>query len=274
MREDIIDWGFRLAPPHALALFRIALGAVLFVMWLFVLPQMAELPTVQKLLLFAVLLNLILVILGAWIRIASAVIAAVYGYQWWLFTYAGPDATNVTTGGAALFLFLTFLILACSSADRAFSMLMVKRYGTFWEWEDIPLLPQRLLGLLISGFYLIIGYHWLWQPLFRSGASLQSALIGPWGTALAAQVARRLPTSTFNWITYTLKAFGLMLPVCLWIRSVRLWFMLGGALLHLAMAMLLNVWWTLILIPGYLLFLDPEEAQELYKKLIKRVPQS
>ena len=270
LRKDLADWGFRLAPSHAIASFRIAVSCMLFLMWLSVLLHAKTLSAVEWLFFLAVLLNLFLICIGAWMRIAAIIVTLVYGYEWWLLASSGAKATNITGEAEAIFFFVIFLILAFSGADRAFSIAMQKRYGAAMEWEDVCILPQRLLALVISCVYIVIGYHKLWQPIFRSGASLQSTLIGPWGTAVAAKFARAIPSSVFNWLLYILKAFGLMVPACLWLKSVRSWFMIGGLLLHIAMAVLLNVWWTLVLIPGYLLFLEPEEVQELSERLFKK----
>lgn len=270
LRSDIADWGFRLAPSHAIAIFRIAISCMLFLMWLSVLLNAKTLSTVEWLFFLAVPLNLFLICIGAWMRTAAIIVTLVYGYEWWLLASSGANATAIASEAEAIFFFITFLILAFSGADRAFSIAMQRRYGTALEWEDVHILPQRLLALAISCVYIVIGYNKLWQPLFRSGSSLQSALVGSLGTAIAAKNARSIPSPVFNWTLYILKAFGLMAPICLWLKSVRLWFMIGGALLHIAIAVLLNIWWTLVIIPGYLLFLEPEEVQKLSERLFKR----
>jgi hypothetical protein len=268
---DLSDWGFRLAPVHPIAFFRITLGSLLLLYWGSILMNASDISGVEWLFFCTVLANLFLLTIGAKMRIAAGIIAIVYGYEWWLLRIAGTTVNNIATESQALFFFCIFVILALSRADRGFSYAMHLRYDAWTEWEDVPVLPQRLLAGIISAVYLVIGYQKLWRPVFRSGSALRSALIGPWGTAMAARTARALPTVVFDWTTYVLKAFGLMLPFCLWIRSVRLWFFVGGALLHIAMALLLHVWWTLVLIPGYLLFLEPEEVKEVWEKKVRHL---
>ena len=104
-----------------------------------------------------------------------------------------------------------------------------------------------------------IGAFLLWQPLWMSGMRLRSALVGSLGTMLGARLARSdVPPAFFQWSLYITKALVLMLPFSLWMKQIRMIFIVIGVLLHVAAGILFGTWWPIILVAGLPLFLVSE----------------
>ena len=256
--------------PHALAFFRIALGTIIFLLWLEVLLDAPFLTIVDWLIFAGILIMSGMLTIGAFMRPVAVVIAGIYAFEGTILTTANiPASMNITAEQALLFT-LMLVIIAFSGADRAASHAMLLRYGSAWEWEDVRAWPQNILKILISATYLYIGYYILWKPVWMSGVRVRSALIGSLGTGTAAKLGRSaLPTSVFSTFTYIFKAFNMMLPVCIWIKSVRKGFLILGLIAHLIIGILTGNWWLFVLVAGYPFFLEPNDTKTFFKKMLK-----
>jgi len=248
--------------PHALALFRILIGAVLVSVWTLAMFQEAALSVGEWMLCIGMVLMAVFIIIGAWLRYIAAIMALLYVLEFALMQAAGTETNLVTNVEQAAFFFPALLLLAWSNADRAFSHAMHLRYGSALEWEDVRALPVNALKILVASAYLYIGTYVLWQPVWMSGVRLRSALLGSLGTKLGAQLAlSAVPPWLFQWKLYSIKAFVLMLPFCLWIRSVRALCIGLGLILHMTAVVLIGKWWLLALASGMALFIDPEKIR-------------
>ena len=274
-RIGIEDWCFRTGPPHALAILRITLGLYLLIYWGLMFPNITELFSVDGLvlpfansavltappvwlayLLFSLFfLSLLLFTIGALFQIASATVFVFYSYYWML-------SLHLLGGPLDLFVILILFILTFSGADRVYSFSIWKEYGSLNEWEAINVFPQRLIAIQIAVIYLGVGLQKLFLPARKSGEILYYSFIGNRGTPVAYLLTRIFPITFFKWILIFTKAFEILLPFGLWIKSIRKWFFIGGAILHLFFAITLGLWWLIAILPAYILFLTPEDAEE------------
>lgn len=261
----------RSMPPHALALFRIVTGAVLANMWVAAMLQETTLSTGEWMLCIGMAFMAVFLLIGAWFRYIAIIMAMLYTLELALMQIAGTTTNLVTNRVQAVFFILTLLLLAWSNADRAYSYAMRIRYGSAMEWEDVRRLPVSALKILIALSYLYIGAITLWKPVWMNGIRIRSALLGSLGTKLGAELARSsLSAPVFQWSLYGIKTFVLMLPFCLWIRSLRVPFILLCCLLHIAIVLLIGKWWLLMLLAGTTLFLNPESVRITLEKITRR----
>lgn len=269
-------WWFRQVPPHALAFFRMAFGIFLLLYWGRYLPHVPMLmgnagiafplfldrypflatPSVPVAWLFYMLLLLafLLIALGAWMRTALYVALLLLTYFW--VTSIHPHWLTMEH------LTMVFLVLlGCSKADRTLSLRMWWRHGSPFAWEAVGILPQRCIALQITATYLGVGWQKSWLPDWQSGEILAYSLMSVWGTAPAFVVAKaNIPLWVYDLVVLQVKYMEFLLPFGLWIPRVR-WFFMGWAFLfHGLVALLLNIWWFLILIPAYILFFEPEDV--------------
>lgn len=272
---------YRRVPPHALALTRIAFGSFLLLYWglkahqvpmLFsdrglILPlfpahsfgPLAPLfPPVLSVacVLFAIFyVCLILFTIGLRMRLAGLAAFLLYVYYWLLSLHL------FNTSFDRLFLF-TLLVLTLSGADRTLSVRAWREGGDARSFTGVSILPQRLLMLQITFVYLGVALQKLWLPDWQSGEILSYSMVGVWGSALGNWiVARNWPMAVFDVSVFLIKAFETAMPIGLWVPRVQRWFMAGGILFHTGIALLLDIWWFLVLIPAYVLFFDAEEVQ-------------
>ncbi|MBI5155992.1 HTTM domain-containing protein [Candidatus Peregrinibacteria bacterium] len=268
-------------PPHPLALMRIAFGSFLLLYWGLKIPQVPMLfsghglilplfpahefgplaslfpPTVTiACILFAIFYaSLLLFTVGFGMRIAGIVAFILNVYYWMLSLHL------FNTSFERLFLF-TLLVLTLSGADRTLSFRAWREKGDARSFSPVSILPQRLLALQITFVYLGVALQKLWLPDWQSGEILSYSLVGVWGSRAGNWiVARNLPLAVFDVSVSLIKAFELAMPFGLWVPRSRLWFMAGGALFHTGIALLLDIWWFLVLIPAYILFFDPEDVR-------------
>lgn len=274
---------FRACPPHALALLRIGFGAFLLFYWGLKLPHVSMIfsreglilpfydsdppafmttlfaapsPTVAWILFVTFLLSLLLFTLGAWARMAAALAALFTLYYWVLSVHLFGTSFD------RLYLFF-LLVFSVSGAHKTFSLHMWWRRGSFFAWEPISILPQRILALQVTATYLGVGWQKSYLPAWQHGEVLAYGYMGRWATAPAYWVARQnLPMWFFDALNYVVKYFEFSIPFGLWIRryGVRWFFFVGGALFHTYIAIFLAIWWFLVLIPAYILFFEPEEV--------------
>ncbi len=280
-------WWCRDAPPHVLAIFRVVFGSFLLLYWGLKFPYIpmlfsragVVLPLYDAGLLgrllvpppvgvaWALFMLLILALacltLGLCTR-ASALIAAL------LSIYYGFLSLHLFgTSFDRLFIFF-LIVLSCSGADRAFSFAVWRRHGSVFAWEPTSVLPQRILAMQISATYLGVGWQKLWLPDWQSGEVLARGFVGRWGTPLAYWLARQdLPLWMYDMVVAAVKGFELILPFGVWIRRIRVWVFGGLTLFFLSIAVLLSIWWFLILIPACILFFEPEEVHVWLQKMLR-----
>ena len=271
-------WALRQAPPHILAIVRIALGLFLLLYWGLHLPDVAllysrdglvlplyqDLPAALQFLLappsagvalalYALfLVCLLCVTCGIALRTAGLIAVLFNTYYWYLSLYLFGSSYD------RLFLFL-LLVIALSGADRAYSLRMRLRTGKWDAWEPASVLPQRLIALQIAATYLGVGLQKLILPAWQSGEILPYSMIGAWATPLGLWLVRlNLPITVYDVLVEAIIFFECLLPFGLWWKPTRTWFVLGGALFHILITLLLGIWWFLILIPAYIVFWEPE----------------
>jgi len=204
------------------------------------------------------MLSFLLITIGAWMRTGTVIAFILYAY------YQGLSLHMFGASFDKLFQ-LILLVLTFSGADCVFSYKMKKRYGSALEWEHISVLPQRIIALQIAFIYLGVGFQKLWLPSWKTGEVLYYAFIGRWGTPVAYSIAETVPMIYFDWMVYITKAFELMIPFGLFIKPIQKWFFFGGAIFHTIMTIFLGIWWFMILIPSYILFLEPEVVQKWWE---------
>ena len=272
---------FRPVPPHALALLRILSGAVLLLYWGLKAPPQQPLLADHGLvlpyfpatsfgplaplfpsaltvacILFAIFYAcLILFTIGLQMRLAGLAAFLLYVYYWFLSLHL------FNTSFDRLFLF-TLLVLALSGADRTLSFRAWRESGDARSSVPVNILPQRLLMFQITIVYLGVALQKLWLPDWQSGEILSYSMVGVWGSSAGNWVvARNWPMAFFDVSVFLIKFFELAMPFGLWIRSMQRWFMAGGVLFHVGIAILLDIWWFLVLIPAYVLFFEPEDVR-------------
>ena len=259
------------AAPHGLALFRIAFGITLTCQLLFVLRGAAQFELVEWLLLLGGILMSALFTAGAWFPYTAVALICIYGFEGSILLRAGAAANTFTSMYQVSLFVPLLLLLVWSRADRAYSHAMYLKYGSFSEWEEVRALPVTILKIVISIAYLYIATVVLWQPVWMSGARMRSALIGSLGTTIGARLARMpFPPFFFNSALSVTKAFVLMLPFSLWIRSVRKFTIILGFVLQLFIGLLLGEWWLFALASGMVLFVNPNEVRLFVEKKMKK----
>lgn len=275
----IEHWAFRQAPPHALAILRLGFGAFLLFYWGLKAPHVAALFSDQGLWLswpdahwpvwlqllssptsvaaawtvyVALMVSLLLFTIGYWMRPAALIATVLYVYYWLISLHLFPTSYD------RLFPFLLF-VLAWSGADRAFSVKMWLRHGSLLCWESASVLGQRLVALQVAATYLGVGWQKMVLPAWQSGDVLSMSLMGMWGTPLARKLLTlNLPASFYDTLTFLTMALEFWLPVGLWVPRWQWLFFAMGAVFHILIALLMGIWWFLVLIPAYIVFLQPE----------------
>lgn len=275
----------RSIPPHSLAVLRIALGIFLIIYALtyaphltmvfsnrgFVLPLFAMYapgwlapflhpppPLVVIVLYSALLLSLLSFTAGYRMRLSGFLILLFALWFWQLSLHLFPASYN------RIFLFL-LIVFSCSGADRTFSVRMLRAHGKWSAWEPISILPLRLIALQISFTYAGVGLQKFWLPDWQTGEALYTSLIGIWGTPLAFWFVQQLPQSIFPILEWCVKIFEAIIPFGLWIPRIRWVFFFLGSCFHIAIALLLGIWWFLFLIPAYIVFLPPERVAKFFR---------
>jgi hypothetical protein len=275
----------RAAPPHALAIFRIAFGAYLLFYWglkaphvpvLFseegiaiprfawtvLTPPPAEIAWVVY---GAFLLSLAALTLGFAARPAASVACALSLY------YRLLSVHLFGTSFDRLYIF-ALAVLAFSGADRTFSLAMLRKRGSIFAWEKISILPQRILAAQLTATYLGVGLQKLFLPSWQGGEILAYGFTGRWATPLSRWIMRQnWPMQVFDAAVFLVKAFEISLPIGLWIPRVQWLFFLGTALFHTAIALTLGIWWFLILVPANVVFLEPERFLALLRRVFPQI---
>lgn len=283
-RFDWERWWFRAAPPHALALFRIVFGSWLFLYWSLNLPYVPVLfstaglampiadqqdgwpaaivgliatppPPVAYFAVALLLLSFVGIVLGVLFKPACAAALLLLSYIW-----ASSQHWFWFTFEQLTFIFLGILLF--SGADRTLSLRMRRSRGSWWAWEPVSILPQRLLSVQITATFLGAGWLKLTMPDWQDGTIVAHAFMDRWATPLAFWVSRRqLPPWAFDWFALGLRYFEMSLPFGLWSPWWR-WFLAAATGFLVVNSLMLSFWWFLVLIPAYVVFCAPEKVAE------------
>ena len=271
-------WWTRAVPPHSLAIFRLIFGSYLLFYWALRLPHVAVLYSregiilpywdpvtpstafltppsfwLAEILFLTFLACLFLFTIGFFAR-PAALLSGFFSIYYWLLSIH-----LFGTSFDRLYMFFLF-VLACSGCDATFSLAIWIRRGSFFAWEPITILPQRIMAFQISATYFGVGWQKIVLPAWQSGHILAYGFVGRWGSRAAYWVARlNWPLWLYKSMVEVVKAFEVTLPFGLWFRRTRLWFMAGTLIFHFSIALLLSIWWFLILVPANILFFEPEE---------------
>lgn len=279
-RQRWNDWWFRPCPPHALAIARIAVGVfVCFFLSLYAgsvplqlsdagiaLPLLAgrapawldpvlQPPPLAVAWSLYVLMFACAVMLAAGFLMRAGIVGLLCTALWaWQLSFHLFPATIHRV------LLILLLVLLFSKADRAFSVRMYRRTGSWLAWEAVSILPQRLIALQITASYAGAGWQKLHLPDWQSGEILPYAFLSSWGTPLSRWIVRlNLPLPVYDAVVFLITFFEVTLPIGLWIRRFRIAFMIAGCLFHVAIFFLLSIWSFLFLLPFlYVTFLEPE----------------
>lgn len=216
---------------------------------------------------FALLIcALIALTIGIGMRTSILIILGIYAY----FGNIGLHHFFMTF--ERLFIFILLLLLV-SGADRTFSLRMKLQKGSILAWEPIHIFPQRLIALQLSATYLGVGWQKMVLPDWQQGEIITYSLTGRWATPLAFAIARlNLPLPFYDVLLFILKFFQFLLPFGLWIRRWQWLFFVGGAVFHISIAVLISMWWFLIMVPAYITFIEPEHVYRWLKKHISAIP--
>jgi hypothetical protein len=276
-------WACEPIAPHALALLRIGFAAFLLLYWGLKLPHVAVLlsaeglhlpfpgseawPTFLQLLLvpppvwvawslyLTLLAALVGVLVGWQLRVCGLVACVLYVYYWGLTIHLFPTSYD------RLFPVL-LLVISLSGADRTWSVWAWQQLGSAGAWQLIAPLPQRLIALQIAATYLGVGWQKMVLPDWQTGAILLHSYEGLWGTPLAFWLVQwQWPGWMYDQLLLVVVTIEFWLPIGLWMPRWQ-WLCFGlGALFHILVALLMGIWWFLILIPAYIVFLPPEQVR-------------
>lgn len=147
---------------------------------------------------------------------------------------------------------------------------MYRRAGSFFAWEPVSILPTRLLTLQITATYAGVGWQKLWLPDWQNGQILYYSFIGKWGSPLGFWLARILPAWSYDVLNWIVRFMECTIPICLWLRDWRVYAFIAGTVFHVSIALIMDIWWFLVLPPAYILFLNPDAV---YKWLHRLLPE-
>ncbi len=282
-------WWCRTAPPDILAILRIGFGAFLlieaatyapFVPTMFsshglvismhvadpeTWPLLAAIfapppPLVAWIIGTAYLIAAACLMIGYRMRLAITTLLLLYFYYWQLSFHLFPSSYH------RIFTFI-LLVLLFSGADKTFSLRMKRERGSWLAWEPISILPQRLLAVQITATYAVVGIQKWWLPLWQGGEVMYYSYIGRWGTPLARWfVGLGWPWEFYEFQTLVTKIFETLIPIGLWLPRIRWFFFIGGFVFHFLIAILLGIWWFLVLVPAYILFFEPEAVHAAIRR--------
>jgi hypothetical protein len=281
---------YRKAPPHALAIFRIAFGLYLIVEALTYLPFVPRLfsdqaltfsswsvhapsfigalleppsPQIAWIIAAVYMIACIGLFLGFGMRLCLITIIVLFSYYWQLSFHFFPSSYH------RIYL-LALCALVFSGADKTFSLRMLRTHGSVYAWEPICMFAQQLLRVQIFITYLGVGLQKAWLPAWQDGAALSYSLISRWGTPLGFWVVGlNFPFGVYSAQVLGIKIMEVFLPFLLCIKGWRWAAVIAGACFHVGIAVLMSIWWFIPLIPAYILFWQPEEIHSYCKKWAK-----
>ena len=267
---------FQDVPPHSLALLRIALGGLGAISVLTLTPVegfwstqgLAPVPggglgirraiadsgfdlAVAWGLFLASLLAFTAAALGY--RTATSVVAAFAASVG--MTYWNPLPLN---GGHYVSAGLLFLLMWTGSGEvLSVDAWLRRRSGDPGRGRVQPIWPLRLMRFQIAVIYLNSGLGKLYHPAWRDGSALHYVL----HLNTFARFPQTLPPE-WDWVatagTYVTLVWEVAFPFLLFQRLTRRLALLLGVLLHLGMALTMEVGlFSWVMLAGYIAFLDP-----------------
>lgn len=276
----------RRVPPHLWATVRIAVGLFLMLYWYtqvveahlfsqegFLFPRVESEDAFSLLLFHPTYLQINIFFIGVFIllffftcgyavQLSAFILLLCFLYfhvlSQWLFS----------TSFYRIFQFVLALFLF-PGGDRTFSLAMRIKHGSFFAWEPISILPQRILALQMSATYFCVGWQKLFLPGWKNGHILVQGFSGFWATGFARFLLQRFPSFVFDWMLWGSLVLELLLPFGLWSKKYQGWFFVGGFLFHTMVTLTLGIWWFQALVPLYIVFLVPEDIYLFYKQRSK-----
>lgn len=283
-------WWCREAPPHALAIFRIAFGTfiLLYVLpfgfnikYLFSnegivqpffsylntpLPEMMYMPPspfVATCIFLFFIVALLCFTVGFAYRAATLSIILLLLYYWNLNLFL------FLTSYLRIFL-TTFIVMFISSADKTFSVRMIRERGSFFAWEPITILPQRILAVQVTMTYLVVGWQKIILADWQSGEILSYSYIGFWATPLAFWTAKlNFPMWVYDVKVELVKYWEMLVAFGLWYRPTQKFFFVTAFLFHFVISLYLAIWWFMIVPAYFIFFVPPENVYNYCKRLSK-----
>ncbi|MBP9751162.1 MAG: hypothetical protein KBC95_04945 [Candidatus Peribacteraceae bacterium] len=295
VRAGIEHWAFRRTAPHPQALLRAGLGAFLLFYWglkvgqvpalfssealwlpwpdatwhpLFQWLTQAPSPALAYGIYAAFMLCLLCFAVGLRMRETALLAAVFYVYYWLISLHLFPTSYD------RLFPFL-LVVMAFSAGDRALSVRMWWKYGSLWAWDEASVLGQRIVALQVAFTYLGVGWQKMVLPAWQSGDVLAQSVMGIWGTPLAFWLTRwNVPAWVYDKLTFIVMALEFCLPIGLWVPRWQWLFFAMGAVFHILIAVLMGIWWFLVLIPAYVAFIEPETLLAMLRRVLPGIPES
>lgn len=286
MNKFLVHWDafwFRQAPPHAMAILRIAFGMYLLTEALTYFPftptlfsahaltysaWAAHVPSSISLLLepppeavawiiaSVYLLAALCFTLGWAMRTSIVCLLLLFFYYWQVSFFNFPSSYH------RIYTF-TLIGFFLSGADRTFSLRMLRIHGSMFAWEPISIFAQHLIAVQITVTYLGVGLQKAWLPAWQDGAVLSHSLIGRWATPLGRWVVGlNFPFWVYSLNVLLIKIGEVLLPCLLWTKTYRWIGVAMGFAFHAGIGALMSIWWFIALIPAYILFWQPEEVYE------------
>ena len=279
-------WWLRPVSSQLLGSFRILFGLFLFLYWAPMLPDVPMLlserglvlpvidpnvpasllpilspPSVEVayLLFGSFLVCIALFTLGTLTRTSGALLVLFHGYMWAL-------SLHLTWFTMEHLIPVLIAVLAFGGSDRAFSLRMQRKHGSWRASEPVSVLAQRLIAVQIFATFMGVGWQKAWLPDWKDGKILHLALMGRWGTPFGYWIAGLpLPSAFYDALILVVKVFEVCLPVGLLSRW-RGWWIFAMFLFLLQIAVMLSFWWFLILVPLSLSFYEPEQLGTLLRR--------
>jgi len=129
--------------------------------------------------------------------------------------------------------------------------------------KEICILPQRLLQVQLTFTYLGVGWQKINLPDWQGGEILTYSFIGRWGTELGYYIGQLpIPLVAWDWVTHSIIFFEFILPFGLWHKPTQKIWMIGGVLFHVGIALILSIWWFVMVPPLYILWLMDNETKK------------
>lgn len=276
-------WWLRTGPPHAQAIARMGFGLFLLIglgrdlphvtmlystqgVPLPLYPMTIPTPVLAHVLYGVLLLAALGLTLGCALRTSCVLVLTLGLYFWNVNLHLFPATIHRVS-------FILLLVFLVSGADRTMSLRMRRRQGSWFAWEPVSILAQRLIAIQLTATYLGSAIQKLWLPMWQGGEILRVSFMSRWATPLAFGIAK-LPLSdrVYDFMTEVVKFVEFLLPFGFWIRKARPYAFLVGALFHVAVGALLSIWAFLVLLPLYPCFLPPEDVERGVERLRRAFP--
>lgn len=276
-----------MAPPHAVAILRIAFALYLLIEAATYVPHITEMfssdgftfsawshflptslqpvldppsPLVAHGIALVYLLACMGLLCGFGMRFSLILLLFLNLYYWQVSFFEFPSSYH------RIYFVLQFLLLF-SGADKTFSLRMLRTHGSIFAWENVCVFAQRVLMVQLTITYLGVGLQKTWLPDWQDGAALSHSIINRWATPLGRWVVEQnLPFGFYSVAVLGIKIGEFFLPCMLWLRDWRILAVFLGASFHIGIAALMSIWWFIPLIACYILFWPSEEVYLWFKR--------